>query len=309
MNRAPAPLCGENLVRIGFLDESGRSRGEPIIVVAGPVVHGDRTYRKLVACLRDLASEFLPEADRKGFVFHAKDIFHGSGSYFKPRRGDWPWERRLPILKALADIPRRFGLPITFGSFEKTSMPTLLELPKEVGLAERHHGHFRDAVEHLIAFMWAEIGIERQMRRFPRDEICMIVAEDTDRIKKIAKQCHAMLHDEEQIKTLLHAERIAEIPLDKIEDTPHFASKADSAPLQVADICAFLIMRRLIRRSETQALFEAIAPQLIWYPVIDGKPVFGEPMGNEKIAGGERYGTRDQRFLAVRQPQPRGPCR
>jgi hypothetical protein len=289
MNRAPTPLCGENLVRIGFLDESGRSRGEPIIVVAGPVVHGDRTYRKLVARLRDIASEFLPEADRKGFVFHAKDIFHGSGPYFRPRREDWPRERRFPILEALADIPRNFGLPITFGSFEKNSMPMLRELPKDLGLHERYHGHFRDAIEHIIAFMWAEIGIERQMRRFPRDEICLIVAEDTDRIKKIAKLGHAMLRDPEQVNKLLHADRIAGIPLQKIEDTPHFASKTDSAPLQIADTCAFLIMRRLIRRSETQVLFEAISPQLIWYPVIDGKPVFGEPLGAEKIAGGQRY--------------------
>jgi hypothetical protein len=283
------PLCGDKLVRIAFLDESGRSRGEPIMVVAGPVVHGDRTYRQLVARLRDMAEQFLPEADRKGFVFHAKDIFHGSGPYFKPRKADWPFERRFPILKALAAVPRQFGLPITFGSFEKTSSKAISELPEEMGLEERLRGHFRDTFEHVIAFMWAEIGIERQMRRFPRDEICMIVAEDTDRIKKIVKLGHKTLRDPDEVSKLLRASLISELPLIKIEDTPHFASKADSVPLQIADTCSFLIMRRLLRRAETQECFEAIAPQLIWFPVIDGKPVFGEPMGAEQIANGQRY--------------------
>ena len=82
-------LCGDNLVRIAFLDEAGRSRGEPVIVVAGPIVNGDRTYRQLVDRLRDITNTFLPEADRKGFVFHAKDIFHASGPYFKPRKNEW----------------------------------------------------------------------------------------------------------------------------------------------------------------------------------------------------------------------------
>jgi hypothetical protein len=283
------PLCGDKLVRIAFLDESGRSRGEPIMVVAGPVVHGDRTYRRLVARLRDMAEQFLPEADRKGFVFHAKDIFHGSGPYFKPRKTDWPFERRFPILKALAAVPRQFGLPITFGSFEKASSKAISELPREMGLEERLRGHFRDTFEHVIAFMWAEIGIERQMRRFPRDEICMIVAEDTDRIKKIVKLGHKTLCDSDEVSKLLGANLISGLPLTKIEDTPHFAAKSDSVPLQIADTCAFLIMRRLLRRAETQECFETIAPQLIWFPVIDGKPVFGEPMGAEQIANGQRY--------------------
>src|SRR6266446_5100635 len=96
-----APLCGDNLVRLAFLDEAGRSRHEPLIVVAGILMHGDRTYRKLVARFDEIAATFLPEADRKGFVFHAKDIFHGAGKYFKDRE-KWPKARRWPILSALA---------------------------------------------------------------------------------------------------------------------------------------------------------------------------------------------------------------
>jgi hypothetical protein len=179
-----ASLIGDDLVRIAFLDESGRSSGEPFIVVAGPIVHGDRTYRRLVERLHDIASMYILEEDRKGFVFHAKNVYHGSGKYFKSRIADWPPPRRFEMLKALSQIPREFGLPITFGSFDKSGSNLASEVPKAAGLPEKHHLKFKNIFEHVIAFTWTEIGIEQQTKRFPRDEICMIVAEDTDLVKK-----------------------------------------------------------------------------------------------------------------------------
>jgi hypothetical protein len=79
-----ASLCGENLVRLAFLDESGRSRHEPIIVVAGILINGDRTYRRLCERLEAIVTEFISAHDRPGFILHAKDIFQGTG-YFKDR--------------------------------------------------------------------------------------------------------------------------------------------------------------------------------------------------------------------------------
>src|SRR5438105_4937314 len=96
-------LSGDNLVRIGFLDEAGRSRHEPIIVVAGIIINGDRTYRKLEERLTQ-TKRLLPAKDRAGFLFHAVDIFQGTG-YFR-NKNLWPRERRYPILRDLAKIPR-----------------------------------------------------------------------------------------------------------------------------------------------------------------------------------------------------------
>jgi hypothetical protein len=67
-------------VRIAFLDESGRSAPEKIIVVAGVVVHGDRSYRKVEEALRQLVADTIPTGDRDGFLFHATDLFHGNCS-------------------------------------------------------------------------------------------------------------------------------------------------------------------------------------------------------------------------------------
>ena len=49
-----------------------------------------------------------------------------------------------------------------------------------------------------------------------------------------------------------------EFPLKKIVDVPYFAEKAESPPLQLADLCAYLIMRHLLRRSDSQEFFELI---------------------------------------------------
>jgi hypothetical protein len=281
-----APLSGDNLVRIVFLDEAGRSCGEPMIVVAGPIVHGDRTYRRLAERLDDIRSQFIPAADRKNFLFHAKDIYHGGGQYFKNRKDEWPPLQRFALLRTLAEVPRDFGLPITFGALDKQSAQLKSALHEPSSKAA---GIFVDSAEHAVAFGWAIIGAERQMHLFPRDEIGMIIAEDTDRTKKAVKYTHSMLRDAELVAQEPRFSSVPGLPLSRIVDTPHFAAKTDSAPLQIADTCAFLIMRRLIRRSESQEFFELIAPQLIWAPSVESGPVFGEPMGSEQIATGQRY--------------------
>jgi hypothetical protein len=263
------------------LDEAGRSREEPIIVVAGIIIHGDRVYRRLENRLREI-TELLPEPDRKGFVFHAKDIFHGAGRYFKDRQ-QWPRNRRWPILRALAALPREFELPVVFGHLNKQEYRTLASESLTKNSTPKNLPNVTDIAEHMVAFAHAEIAIERQMLRFPRDEICMLVAEDTDRVKEAVKTAHATLRDPEQIAASDFAD-IEGLPLTKIVDTPHFAAKADSAPLQVADTCAFLILRRMMRRPELQEFFELIAPQLTWTA-----SDFGERMGAERIGSGSVF--------------------
>jgi len=274
----PTKISGENLVRLVFLDESGRSRHEPIIVVAGIIVHGDRTYRKPEQCVRKIATATIPEEDRDGFIFHAGDLFQGAG-YFKDK-DTWPRERRFTILRSLAGVPRKLRIPIVFGHFDKSEKPRRDNREIAAHLKPRDMAHANDIVQHMAAFSRAEIAIERQMLRFPRDEICMLIAEDTDRVKRALKDAHAFLRDRDAVATSALA-GISNLPLTKIVDTPHFAAKSDSVPLQIADVCAYLILRRLLRRSDSQEFFELLAPQLTWTA-----RDFGARMGAEQFGTG-----------------------
>lgn len=74
-------LLGQELVRLVYLDEAGISLNEPGLCVAGVLVHADDQARLVENMLNEVANRHIPEADRVGFVFHASDIFHGSG-YF-----------------------------------------------------------------------------------------------------------------------------------------------------------------------------------------------------------------------------------
>jgi hypothetical protein len=281
-----APLCGDNLVRIAFLDEAGRSRHEPIIVVGGILIHGDRTYRKLVARFNEIATAHLPEADRKDFIFHAKDIFHGAGRYFKDR-DVWPRERRWPILSALAGLPREFGIPVVYGHLTKAEYHRDAADLIAANSTPKNRAEITDIGEHISAFARAEVSIEDRMHQFPRDEICMLIAEDTDRVKQAVKDAHRLVRDPEEMSRGDFAtlrDFPVKLPLVKIEDTPHFAAKADSRPLQLADLCAFLIMRRLMRQESSQQFFAAISPQLSWTTVD-----FGEPMAGESLGTGSLY--------------------
>jgi hypothetical protein len=148
-------------VRIAFLDESGRSRQEPIIVVGGVVVHGDRTYRRLEEHLRQIVETFIPPADWDDFVFHTKDLFHGNG-YFDKKV--WPREKRLSILTELAAIPRKFELPVVFGHLDKSEYAADAKAQIDThSRDDRDRAHVIDVAEHMVAFGRAEIAIERLM--------------------------------------------------------------------------------------------------------------------------------------------------
>lgn len=270
-------------MRIAYLDESGRSRHEPIMVAAGVIVHGDRDYRRIEGALIHLAADVIPEPDRAGFVFHASDIFSGTG-YFKDRE-IWPREARYPILLRLAGIVAAFKLPVVFGHLVKA--PYRAEIAASPILAPRAPRVLEedtDIGEHMSVFAQVEIATEYQMRSYPRDEICMVVAEDTDRVKRGLKEAHSLLRDPGRIAGTEFA-AISALPLERVVDTPHFATKAESPLLQLADVCAFLIARRLRRREDSQPFFEVIAPQIFLERTAD----FGERMGAERIAAGQRH--------------------
>lgn len=270
----------QRIVRIAYIDESGRSRGEPIIVAGGVIIHGDRDYRRIEGSLIRLVSDIIKPEDQEKFVFHAKELFHGGG-YFKDL-SVWPSHRRFPIIERLAGIIPAFRVPVVFGHLAKA--PYRAEVaPVLSSLTDKAREEDTDIGEHMSVFAQAELAIEKQMRAYPRDEVCMVVAEDTDRVKRGIKDAHAFLRSPHKIGGT-EFEDFSALPLSRVIDTPHFAAKADSPLLQLADLCSFLIKRRLERRENSQPFFAIIAPQIVHHV-----PDFGASMEAEQIAGGLLY--------------------
>ena len=78
-----APLLGHNLVRLLYLDETGTTVHTNFLSVAGVIVHGDFEWPEVDKRIAALIEKYISEPDRRlDFVFHATDIFHGSGSTY-----------------------------------------------------------------------------------------------------------------------------------------------------------------------------------------------------------------------------------
>jgi len=97
-------------------------------VIAGIAVNADRQFKEVESYLDGLLHKHVSEPD--GIVFHAMELWHGTKQF---HRDHWPLEKRLEILDDLAQIPRKLGLPIFYGSTNRleirSTMPQLIGAP------------------------------------------------------------------------------------------------------------------------------------------------------------------------------------
>jgi len=76
-------------------------------------------------------------------------------------------------------------------------------------------------------------------------EVAMVIAEDNQDVKSALRRMQAYAHSPDRPDLLLPGwERY--LPFRKIIDTVHYAGKGESALLQLADVCTFVIKRRLM---------------------------------------------------------------
>jgi hypothetical protein len=216
---------GCNLVRLLYLDEAGSDFDAPTLVVAGVIVHGDREYPLIEAAFSALKDHYLPPEDRDGFIFHAKDIYHGS-RYFHRAKLEWPRERRIQLLRDLASVIDRFSLPVILASEEKSKWPHVNEPGKRVEQA---------GLIQTLVVMQCLVKANQWIREFAPTELAAVVHEDGSASRVWVKRV---------VREMRSSERGADQPkLGQIVDTVHFVEKADAPLLQLADLCAFMWAR------------------------------------------------------------------
>jgi hypothetical protein len=242
-----APLLGHNLVRLVYLDEGGTDFKAPVLSVAGVLVHGDYEYPNIDERILALIDQFIPEKDRLGFVFHATDIFHGSG-YFDRRKPQWDNPaKRFPILDGLATIIDDLHLPIVAGNYQKAKYGTehpIWDVPPD----DKLKGKFL----HSSAVMDALMRADKWLEKYSPTELATVVHEDGTPAKKMIKNIVRTMRSRDLMQAkgfslddIQFFEKNYNIPLKRIIDTVHFAEKADARPLQLADLCAFILARGL----------------------------------------------------------------
>lgn len=243
-------LKGDKLVRFAYLDEAGISsfKHEPVAVVAGVIVHADRQWRSLYEHFEDLQNRFVPEENRDGFVFHAKDIWHGNGVF---DRDKWKGDRR-EVLRELCNTVRKFQLPVIYGLSHK---PKVLDALSNVD----EHSQEVTWVSYMAAFADCAISAEKWMRKYAEHEVISLILENNAQLKKYAHALHKELIKKSPIAELCY---VKEIPFTKIIDAPSFMEKDDAPPLQLADLCAFLIKRWASGKQDVTEYINILAPSM-----------------------------------------------
>jgi hypothetical protein len=112
------PLNGSKWVRILYLDESGIGKVEkdPMLVVAGVIIHADTQWGVLAKRLDALLSDATPFGVKKPDYLHAKDIFHGSGEF---PRDKWDQKRRNKLLEDTGSLVHEFKLPVVWTGVDR----------------------------------------------------------------------------------------------------------------------------------------------------------------------------------------------
>jgi Protein of unknown function (DUF3800) len=249
-------LLGDQLMRMVYVDESGISAGEPYLVVAGAIVHADRQWKALEKHLHAMRDDLLPRDQRRDACFHATELFSGTKKFL---RDAWPKERRWKILDELVSIPSKFDLPLVCGFVRKEEFkagnPTINSATSLAVNAQ------------AVAFNVCVLAADRWMQESAEaDEVALVIAENNHEaargLMRSLVNCNRnptkMATPDEGCRRFL--------PLTRIVDTVHFVQKLDSSLLQVADACAFSIMRRLRKAEHSDRFYKPLEPCLVARP-------------------------------------------
>jgi len=246
-------------VRLVYLDKAGVSnpKEERFLIVAGVEVNADKQFKLIEAHIGRLAKKYMREENRDDAAFHAMELFHGTKHFHRDR---WPLELRLEILDELAIIPKKFDLPIIFGTTDRKSLPESLPADAPPKLIE--------AIAHAHAFFKCVTQVEIIMLANEKKEVAMVIVEDRERVRTMLKMSDEIFRARasRRFQVLANAEpwfnRL--FPLERIVETLHFAQKGESSLLQVADICAFAIKRHLTKCNHAERLYGALEDQIVF---------------------------------------------
>lgn len=246
-----------------YVDEAGTSAKEPVTVVTGLIVHADTQWKLANAELNRVLDLHVPPSLRKGFIFHAKDIWSG----FRDQKELWPLSSRIKLVEEVASIPRRLEMAISIAKVRR-------DAPEIKALDENSKTIKHNDFQHMIAFTRCIHRANSYVRKLSSEnEIATVVAEDVPKIRKELRNSLRAYTPLPNTKINLTKFEIANGvitqtntgPIDKIIDTVHFVEKDGAPLLQISDACAFSFRRYFAGQSGGDVLVkEMLGQDLEW---------------------------------------------
>jgi hypothetical protein len=238
-----------------YLDESGTGKiaAEPVTVVSGIILHADRDWAAARSKLGEVSELFAP--GQAQLFFHAKEILNG-GKRFP--RDKWPEQVRHDLLYRLACIPKEMGLRVLYGQCNRVEL-----------MAERN-ASIKEATDtaYTVAILTCILQAEHFMRQnAQKEELATLVAEDGAGTKARVQRLFAHYNDPDYVQRMQLNVLRQVLPLTRFVDTVHFAQKERAPLLQMADVCAYSIRRRIAGEPYSDRFFAPLSEQLYHQPM------------------------------------------
>jgi hypothetical protein len=258
-------LQGDIVSRSVYLDESGIDLNSDVAVVVAVIVDTDQQWKPVEKYLHALIEEFVPVELQNGFVFHAKDLYHG-WTKTRHEKQKQRFERGPELLRKVVEVPGKFMLPMTFGWVRKPEARKYSTVYSLDGSTKKHLR--KDFVPwcHSWAYVRAVLAVESYMRKTPdaQGHLAKLIAEDNPITKTAIEDAHRLLMgqklDEDHADEFMSMSWSLQggLPLDRIYGSVAFEKKTDTVLLQLADACAYVLHRFYEAKPHNQEFVEAL---------------------------------------------------
>jgi hypothetical protein len=234
------------------MDEAGISRSERFLVVGAVIVHADTQLIPARRALERLVQRWIPEDRRAGFVFHAKDLFHGGG-VFSRKDPAWPLSRRMELAEEMARMPKRLGLTLALSGTDKEAAAV-----RHAAERERAGEKVWMIFNHAAAFSGCVLSIDDWLLKNHPSEVCMLVAEDNHESRETIKE---VIRFQQSPQSPEHFESYAYLfPLRRIMEDPNFQPKQSSSILQLADFWTYVGKRQMMGDPHIKRFWDLMRP-------------------------------------------------
>lgn len=247
-----------------YIDEAGTSANEPVSVVVGVIIKADSQWKIAADAVSNLIDKRVPDSLKRGFIFHAKDIWNGSSF-----RGQWSKNDRIDFIAEFLQIPRIINAGLCLGKVRRDSL-----VPEIGGLMAKSQ------FQHMMAFTYCVASADKYVRDWgDESELATVVAEDVEKMRKFLKKTIPIIKNENIFGDVtpgsilpMKIEKQTGLLLqnspgqaERIVDTVHFVGKNEAPLVQIADACAFAFRRYFAGQEHGESWVEAmLGEKLDW---------------------------------------------
>jgi hypothetical protein len=235
-------------VRDIYTDEAGTSPSphEQFRVVVALIVHADTQWFPALGHLGGLLKS-VPAEYRKGFEFHAKDL------YAENKYPNWDYDERKKLMREVMAIPDLFNVPIAVAAIKKKAHDWTAWPDKKMSAT---------TVDHFMAFVFCMCAADYYIRRFCGIELARVTADTNQTMRTYMQQGLDMA----RLRPLMmehtvgpsSAEIVGELKVERIVDEIHFTDGFRAPFLQIADACAFAFRRAFSEQREGNEFVNAV---------------------------------------------------